>query len=64
MTTKSDIRSDFKYVRQLMRIIDAELTKPITPETLDELEGLANEIMAASASSLTRYIEDHREVKA
>ena len=60
-TTKKDIRSDFTYVRHLMQVIDGELKKPATTENLDRLEELANEIAAASASSLTYYIEEQRE---
>jgi hypothetical protein len=60
-TTKRDIRSDFAYVRHLMRVIDGELKKPTTVESLDRLQELVNEITAASASSLTYYIEEQRD---
>jgi len=60
-TTKKDIRSDFSYVRHLMQVIDGELKKPITAENLDRLEELSNEIAAASASSLSYYIDEQRD---
>jgi hypothetical protein len=60
-TTNKDIRSDFSYVRHLMQIIDGELKKPITAENLDRLEELSNEIAAASASSLSYYIDEQRD---
>jgi hypothetical protein len=59
-TTKRQIRADFTYTRHLMQLIDAELKKPVTDETLDTLQELANEITAASGSALTYYIEEHR----
>lgn len=58
--TKKGIRSNFSYARHVMRLIDAELRKPTTLETLTELENLLNEATAAIGSDLSYYIEQER----
>lgn len=59
--TKARVRADQTYVRHLMRLIDQELKKPVTNESLDSLDELGNEIAAAAASSLHYYVEEQRE---
>ena len=52
-TTKTQVRSDWAYARELMRQADTALKA----DNLDELSEIALELSAAS-STLIQYLED------
>ena len=51
--TKTQVRSDWRYARMLMRQADPLLTA----DNLDDLSDIANEL-AAAATTLLAYVEE------
>ena len=57
-TTKSQVRQDFKYLRNLMREIDLMMKQEITDTSEEGVAGqLANEL-SAIASTFRNYLDD------
>ena len=56
--TKSNVRSDFRYARELMRQADAAMKANSTD--FHDLESIANELIACVAT-FSQWIEDQRE---
>ena len=53
MTTKGQVRSDFKYARELMRQAEIAMKK----NDIEEMSVLAHELVA-SANGFYRYMEE------
>lgn len=60
MTTKSDVRSDFTYMRQLMRIADKMMRDNTTDHSIgSDFEQLSLELIGC-ATTLNIYIAEQR----
>jgi len=60
MTTKSDVRSDFTYMRQLMRIAEKMMRDTTTDHSIgSEFEQLSQELIGC-ATTLNIYIAERR----
>jgi hypothetical protein len=57
-TTKSEVRSNFKYARAMMRLADEAMRTNST--NYDDMEQIANEMMACAAT-FAQYVEEKRE---
>ena len=55
MTTKAEVRSEFKYARELMRQAETAMKN----NDIDELSILAHELVG-SANVLFRYMEERK----
>jgi hypothetical protein len=60
-TTKSHVRSDFKYARAMMRLAEEAMQSNSTD--FDRMEEIANE-MTACAATFAQYVEEKREEQA
>ena len=60
-TTKSQVRSDFKYAREMMRQADAAMKSGSTD--FEDMESIANEMIAA-ASTFAQWVEEQKEAAA
>lgn len=59
-TTKSHVRSDFKYARAMMRMADEAMISNSTD--FDRMEEIANEMMACAAT-FAQYVEEKKEAQ-
>lgn len=57
-TTKSQVRSDFKYAREMMRQADAVMRS--SSKNFEDMESIANELIAA-ASTFAQWVEEQKE---
>ena len=57
-TTKSHVRSDFKYARAMMRLADEAMRS--NSSDYDRMESIANEMMGCVAT-FAQYVEEKRE---
>lgn len=57
-TTKKNVRSDFRYARELMRQADQAMTA--NRSDFDNLDEIANELIACVAT-FSQWIEEQRE---
>ena len=60
-TTKSQVRSDFRYARFLMRQADDVMKSGSTD--FEDMESIANEMIAA-ASTFAQWVEEQKEAAA
>lgn len=60
-TTKSHVRSDFRYAREMMRQADAAMKSGSAD--FEDMESIANELIAA-ASTFAQWIEEQKEAAA
>jgi len=57
-TTKTQVRSDFKHARYLMRVAEQVMTAQ-TPYNAEYQQMIANELMA-SVATFTQWVEDQQ----